>query len=65
MADEDVDDALFAVAAFCYMFDTSDDEDNDDGESKRKRLCRPRRFWVHDVIRGREVSKSQCFDRLL
>ena len=57
MANDDVDDVMLAAASFFYMYDSEDDVG--DGESRRKRVCRPRRFWVHDVIRGREVSKVQ------
>jgi hypothetical protein len=55
MADDNVDDVVLAAASFFYMSDSSE-IDVGDSESREKRVCRPRRFWIHDVIRGREMS---------
>jgi hypothetical protein len=57
MADDDVDDVVLAAASFFYMYDSSE-VDVGDSESRKKRVCRSHRFWIHIVIRGREVSKA-------
>jgi hypothetical protein len=49
MADED--DVDVVVSAATYLFYLEDGE-----KRKRHRVRRPRRFWVHDVLRRREVK---------
>jgi hypothetical protein len=55
MADDDVDDAVLAAASFFYMYDTVV-KMMLATLNREKRVCRPCRFWIHDVIRGREMS---------
>jgi hypothetical protein len=57
MADDNVDDVVLTSASFTCIYDSSED-DVGDSESRKKSACRPRHFWIHDVIRGREVSKA-------
>jgi hypothetical protein len=58
MVDDDVDDVVLAAASFFYTCMIYIEVDVGDSESRKKRVCRPRRFWIHNVIRGREVSKA-------
>jgi hypothetical protein len=37
---------------------SSGEEDVGDGESRRKRVCHPHHFWVHDEKHGNVIKKA-------
>ncbi len=47
------DDSDVVVAATAYYYYLDDEEVKH--EAKRKRVCRQRRYWIHDIIRQGEV----------
>jgi hypothetical protein len=49
------DDAVVVFAAVSYLLDSSEDEQNGTRQRTR-RVHRPRRFWMHDILLQREVS---------
>ena len=56
MADDDCD-VVLSAGVFC-LFYMDEDEQDTNSEQRRRRVRRPRRFWVHNVIQRREVSYS-------
>jgi len=54
MADDDCD-VVVSAGVFC-LFYMDEDEQDTNLEQRRRRVRRPRRFWVHDVIQRREIS---------
>ena len=53
---DDFNVKVAAVSAFFLLFDSSDDEQTVTGTSSQgHRRYRPKRYWIHDIIKQREV----------
>jgi hypothetical protein len=50
------DEAVEFYASVSYLLDSSDDEQNGTRQRTR-RVRRPRRFWMHDILLQREISR--------
>ena len=50
------DETVVVFAAVSYLLiDSSEDEQNG-ARQRTRRVRRPRRFWMHDILMQREVS---------